>query len=322
MTTSALQSLGVVGAGVIGLSTAVLALRRGHAVTLYADALPLETTSAKAAASFKPHEVVLNDLALDMLARAWTHFDELAANPGAACGVRRHKHWEASSSPLPAQTYLTVMEDLETHVAPDVPGGYRYGRSYTTFFIDIPVYLPWLHGEFTRLGGQLVHLSRRYDALAELAGLSHDVVFNCTGLGARLLCQDVSVYPIKGQTAIVGPRVDMDWSISGDGFYVYPRSTDTVIGGTAEYHNYSETNDWIALSLLVRANRRVLPDLKESSIVRSAAGLRPYREHSVRVELQNVAGRRIVHHYGHGGAGITLSWGSAELALELALGAP
>jgi D-amino-acid oxidase len=314
------QRFGVVGGGVIGLSTAILALRRGHAVTLYSDTLPLETTSAKAAASFKPHEVASNDLTHTMLTRAWSHFDQLAGHPGAPCGVRRHTHWEASSSQLLPQAYLSIMPDLKTAQFPDVPGGYRYGRSYTTFFIDIPLYLPWLYGELKRLGGQLVHLPRRYEDLEELARLPHDVVFNCTGLGARQLCKDDKVYAIRGQIAIIGPQPDMDWSISADGFYVYPRSTDTVIGGTAEPHNYSETNDHIALSLLLRANRRIIKDLDDSMLIRSASGLRPYREDSVRIEPEAVGGRRIIHQYGHGGAGITLSWGSAEVALDLASG--
>jgi D-amino-acid oxidase len=155
--------------------------------------------------------------------------------------------------------------------------------------------------------------------LEELAALDHDLVFNCTGLGSRELCKDDSVYAIKGQVALVGPRPEMDWSISADGFYVYPRSSDTVIGGTTERHVYTETTDPSALSLLVRANRRILPDLEESSIVRSVAGLRPFREKGVRVEREIVSERPIVHNYGHGGAGVTLCWGSAERALELAV---
>lgn len=311
------QQIGVVGGGVIGLSTALLALERGHKVTLYSDSRPLETTSAKAAASFKPHEVVINALSLKMLALAWQHFDRLAQGPGRACGVWRHWHWEASSSPLLDPAYLGVMENVQEMARPEVPGGYAYGRRYTTFFIDMPVYLPWMMAELGRRGGELVVLSHRYSQLSELAALPHDVVFNCTGLGARLLCHDNKVYPIKGQVAVVGPRPELDYSISADGFYVYPRSMDAIVGGTAEHHVDTETTDAIALSLLVRASRRICPDLTEASILRAAAGLRPYREESVRLEAETVGERRIVHNYGHGGAGVTLSWGSAELAVDI-----
>lgn len=313
------ERLGVVGAGIIGLSTAVLAQQRGHAVTLYTDIPALETTSAKAAASFKPHEVVLNELAQTMLVRAWDHFDRLSSEPGRQCGVWRHTHWEASSAPLADQPYLSVVENLETFEGPNVPGGYAYGRRYTTFFMDMAVYLPWLASQFMRNGGEMVLLPRRFECLTELGQLPHQVIFNCTGYGSRRLCDDTSVYPIKGQVAIVGPQPQLDWSISADGFYVYPRSTDTVIGGTAERHVDTETNDQIALSMLMRANRRILPHLTDASILRSAAGLRPYREHSVRVAAETVGDRRIVHNYGHGGGGITLSWGSAESALDIAM---
>jgi D-amino-acid oxidase len=313
------ERIGVVGAGVIGLSTAVLAQRRGHCVTVYTDSPPMQTTSAKAAASFKPHEVVFNELARTMLVRAWSHFDRLANDPAAHCGVRRHTHWEASSARLPDKPYLSVVENLEALEWPNVPGGYAFGLRYTTFFVDMPIYLPWLAAEFARNGGEIVFLSHRFHALEDLGRLPHQVIFNCTGLGARLLCDDANVYPIKGQVAIAGPQPHMDWSISADGFYVYPRSTDTVIGGTAEHHVDSETADRIALSLLVRANRRILPHLSDASILRSAVGLRPYRDGTIRVEAETVGDRRIVHNYGHGGAGITLSWGSAELALDLAL---
>ena len=315
---SRIQSLGVVGAGVIGLSTAIVAQRRGHAVTLYADSPLLETTSAKAAASFKPHEVVMNDLALTMLTQSWEHFDRLAQHNGLPSGVRLHTHWEASSSPVVHQPYLDVMKDLAVFEHPHVPGGYQSGRRYTTFFIDTPVYLPWLLREFMQSGGAFVHLQRRYEDLEELSTLPHEIIFNCTGLGSRKLCNDSSLYPIKGQVAIVAPQPQMDWSISADGFYVYPRSTDTVLGGTTEHHVETTTNDWVALSLLVRANRRILPHLTDASIVRGIAGLRPYRTQTIRVEAETVRDRRIVHNYGHGGAGVSLSWGSAERALEVA----
>jgi D-amino-acid oxidase len=313
------ERIGVVGAGVIGLSTAVLAQGRGRGVTLYTDSPPMETTSAKAAASFKPHEVVLNELAHSMLVRAWSYFDQLANDPGTQCGVRLHTHWEASSARLPDKPYLSVVKNVEALEWPKVPGGYAFGLRYTTFFVDMAVYLPWLAAEFARNGGEIVFLPRRFQALDELGRLPHQVIINCTGLGARLLCSDTNVYPIKGQVAIVGAQPDMDWSISADGFYVYPRSTDTVIGGTTEHHVDTETTDRTALSLLVRANRRILPHLSDASILRSAAGLRPFRDQTIRVEAETVGDRRIVHNYGHGGAGITLSWGSAELALDVAL---
>ena len=57
----------------------------------------------------------------------------------------------------------------------------------------------------------------------------------------------------------------------------------------------------------------------ESRIIRTLAGLRPYRRSGFVVRAEQLGAKRLVHNYGHGGAGITLSWGSSKLATELGL---
>ena len=59
---------------------------------------------------------------------------------------------------------------------------------------------------------------------------------------------------------------------------------------------------------------RVDPDLE----IRTVTGLRPYRPSGFMVRREERGGKSIIHNYGHGGAGITLSWGSAHLATQLA----
>lgn len=308
--------IGVVGAGVVGLSTAILAQWSGYSVTIYTADLPLETTSAKAGASFKPHEVLYNDLAHEVVTRSWDHFARLESDIGADCGVRRHTHWEASSAPKDEPPYLAVMENATFMERPDVPGGYHYGWKYTTFFIDIPIYLTWLTARFVSAQGRVVFLPKRLESLDDFARLPHQTIFNCTGIGARQICKDLKIFPIKGQIAILPPYPNMDWSISADGFYVYPRRSDTVLGGTVEYHIESESVDSSVLRLMIQGNKRILPSLSESSIVRAYAGLRPYRDAGLRIEVERLEGKEIVHNYGHGGSGVTMSWGSAEVALQ------
>ncbi len=86
----------VLGTGVIGLSTALKARQRKHAVTVYYSGYLSTTCSAKAAASFKPHEVVYDDNVHQMVLSGWQEFAKIAQEHPTS-GVRLHTHWEAFS---------------------------------------------------------------------------------------------------------------------------------------------------------------------------------------------------------------------------------
>jgi D-amino-acid oxidase len=306
----------VIGVGTIGLSTAILAQEQGYEVTIYSDKLLSATTSMKAAASFKPVLVAENDLASRMLVLSSECFKHIALQYAEIAGVRKHIHWEAMSAPREPTTYLSLMEAFEVIEQPHVPGGYALGWKYHTFFIDTPIFLPWLQQRFMARGGAFVLLNEPFTSLEQLAALPADVIFNCTGLGARALCHDTQVIPIKGQVALTDAQPEINWSISADGFYMYPRRYNTVLGGTAEWQVNDEAVNPAAIDLIIRGNRRILPHVRTDMIRETYAGLRPYRAESIRVESENVNGKHLVHNYGHGGAGLTLCWGSAQIALE------
>ena len=90
-----------------------------------------------------------------------------------------------------------------------------------------------------------------------------------------------------------------------------------ILGGVAQ------TNDW---SLDARIEDReyilekcikLIPELKNAEIIEDMVGLRPGRS-EVRLEKEILFGRPIIHNYGHGGSGVTLSWGCADDVVELA----
>jgi D-amino-acid oxidase len=93
--------------------------------------------------------------------------------------------------------------------------------------------------------------------------------------------------------------------------YVIPRSADCILGGTAEEGNASLVPDPVKGEAILARCRRLLPPGAPVHVLEHRVGLRPGRP-TVRLEEERLEGRRVIHNYGHGGAGVTLSWGCAE----------
>ena len=305
-----MQRVIVVGAGVVGLSCAVRLLESGHRVDVVARDLPLETTSAVAAAICYPYRAAPQDRVAAWTARSYAAFDELTAVPEA--GVRMLEGTEVLRTPEPDPWWAGVVPSLRRETA--LPDGYVDGWAFTTAVVEMPVYLAWLGRRVLDLGGTLTRLNLR-----ELPA-GGDAVVNCSGLGARLLGADTSVQPVSGQVVYV-EQFGLDrWWLDGGSpegpTYVIPRSHDVVVGGTDVEGDWSRTPaPETAESILERA-ARLVPEVATARVIRHKVGLRPARP-TVRLEREG----QVVHCYGHGGAGVTLSWGCADEVVEL-LAAP
>ncbi len=276
----------VVGAGVVGLSCAVRLLEAGHRVDVVARDLPLETTSAVAAAICHPYRAAPHDRVAAWTSRSAAVFERLAERSG---------------------TGVAIVEGTEV-----TAGG---PRTFTTSVVEMPVYLAWLHAQVLELGGTVTRLN-----LAALPA-GGDVVVNCAGLGARLLGSDSSVTPVSGQVVYVEQfgldRWWLDTTTPEGPTYVIPRSRDVVVGGTDIEGDWSRTPvPEVADDILARGIRLV-PGLADARVIRHKVGLRPARP-EVRLEREG----RVVHCYGHGGSGVTLSWGCADEVVELASAPP
>jgi D-amino-acid oxidase len=57
-------------------------------------------------------------------------------------------------------------------------------------------------------------------------------------------------------------------------------------------------------------------NVSSDRVIRTVAGLRPYRPSGFVLKDEQMERKIVIHNYGHGGAGITLSWGCAEMAVE------
>lgn len=287
----------VVGAGVVGLSCAVRLLEDGHDVAVLARDLPLETTSVVAAALWYPYRALPQDLVAGWAATTYEVLAGLVGEPDK--GVALSPGVEVFGEPRPDPWWAGAVPDL--HRVAGLPTPYVDGWGFTAPVVEMPVYLPWLARRVVGLGGSITRM-----ALAALP-TGGDLVVNCAGLGARRLAADPTVVPVRGQVVVV-EQVGIDrWWLDGAGpTYVVPRSRDVVVGGTDDEGEWDRAaSSAVTEEILARATRLV-PELAEARVLRTRVGLRPVRP-AVRLEREG----RVVHCYGVGGAGVTLSWGLA-----------
>ncbi len=297
-----MSRVSVVGAGVVGLSCAVRLLEAGHEVAVLARDLPLETTSAVAAALWYPYRAYPVERVLGW---ATTTYADLAAlaEDGTA-GVTMRRGTQVLRSPEARPWWAGAAPSVEAATA--LPPGYAAGWSAQVPVADMGVYLPWLRDRVEELGGTVTRM-----ALAALPDQA-EVVVNASGLGARLLGADDSVVPVRGQVVVVEQVGLEEWWLDSTGpTYVVPRSDDIVVGGTDQEGVWDRRPDEaVAREVLARATALV-PQLKRATVLRHRVGLRPARSGVRLEERTGVRGNRVVHCYGHGGAGVTLSWGCA-----------
>ena len=290
----------VVGAGVIGLVTARLLVEHGHDVRVVAAETGERTTSAVAAAVWFPYRVGPRErvLAWAQTTRAW-----LERLPHAA-GVDPLIGYEIADDEL--APWWSAGLDVERTRAPvrGAPPAWKYRAPR----VEPAVFLPWIAD-----GLRIEH--RRVDDLEAEPG---DVVVNCTGLAARTLAADPALAPLFGQVVITelgdyDPTVTITDERDPDAmFYAIPRRTELVLGGCALPRDVAEIDPAITERIVTHARSL---GLQFGAIQRARAGLRPYRD-AVRLERTG----RIVHNYGHGGAGYTLCRGCAEDVARLVLG--
>jgi len=307
----------VLGAGIAGLTTTARLLAAGCGVQVVAAA-PIEaSTSYLAAAVWFPTHVGPADRVSDWGRRTYDVLAEQAARgiPGVVMRESLALYREPPAKP----DWADAVRGVRAATAAELPQGYQYGLRFVVPLVEMPLYLPWLAKRVRADGAELYR--RRIHSLGELVEDGVDAIVNCSGLAARELVGDESVYPVRGQIArVTNPGMTMsvrDEDHPAGRAYVHPRAHDCILGGTLEHSWDTRVNLDTAQSILRRC-RDVAPALAEATVIEHVVGLRPGRP-TVRLEEGTLdePGPRILHNYGHGGAGITISWGCADEVASL-----
>jgi D-amino-acid oxidase len=309
----------VVGAGIVGLTCAVrLAATGARVVVLTADE-PARTVSRTAAAVWYPTRTAGDPRVLDWARRTYAELAGQAARgvPGVVLRPTRMLLRRPAGTPW----WAAAVPDFRSIPAPDPAGGVTGQWHFTAPTVEMGPYLDWLLARLTGAGVAVLH--RRLHRLADAARLA-PVVVNATGLAARELAGDPAVHPVRGRIVLVanpGLRGSVRDEDNPDGpTYVHPRSHDIVLGGTFEPGEEDTSPDPRASRAILDRATVLVPRLAGAPVIGQLTGLRPARHGGARVEPDPVGfrgGRRLIHNYGHGGAGVTLSWGCADQVVTL-----
>jgi len=321
----------VIGAGVIGLTTAVCLAEAGVRVAIAAAELPQQTTSVAAGAIWGPHLVGRDERVSRWAAVTQHRLTEFSAPEVGANGldgiVRTATGISASrADDAEPPEFAAGASDLTRCEPGEIPPGYRSAWRLTAPIIAMPEYLDYLHQRFLRADG-IAPFPAKFTTIgdASVQGAPAPVVVNCSGCGARDLVPDPNVVPVRGQVVVASNPGLTEFFVGtgaghGDLTYLFPHGDTVVLGGTEEPGNWSREPDPAMAERIVAACIAVQPALNDAAVLGHRVGLRPTRP-LIRLEAERADGVTIVHNYGHGGAGVTLSWGCAEDAAQLALAA-
>ncbi|MGI8593978.1 MAG: FAD-dependent oxidoreductase [Solirubrobacteraceae bacterium] len=299
----------VVGSGVIGLTTGVCLAETGLRVRIRTAALPQSTTSRAASAMWGPSFAEPRDRVLRWTEVTLDDLRELANR--ADTGVRTARGTLASrrtAEPPPPD----VFPGLEVCPPDELPEGFVGAFRVLLPIVDMPRYLDYLLARLAEAGGEIEVRALR--TLAEAAEEA-PVVVNCAGIGARDLVPDPALRPVRGQHVVVeNPGLDdffMEEPLGTQWAGYFPHGDQVVLGGNADLDEWSLDPDPATAEGIVRRCVEVEPALAGARIVEHRVGLRPSRA-SVRLEEERIGSSRCVHNYGHGGSGVSLSWGCAR----------
>lgn len=309
----------VIGCGVNGLTTGLSLLEAGHSLQIWAKELPPDTTSNRAAAIWYPYKATAPNVS-QWGTKGYETFKLLRHVQES--GVLWTNMLEVKSEASADDPWWATIVDGFRHARPEeLSAGYADGYVFEVPVIDTSIYLDYLLRRFQAQGGRIQQraISDLSQAFAQSA-----IVVNCSGLGARELVGDRDLYPSRGQVIRVrhnGFRtVLLDHDKPNEVTYIVPRTNDIVLGGSDEEHNESTAINVGQTRDILRRCAKLAPqfaNITSEDIVSVACGLRPVRS-TVRVEAERIAPERLlIHNYGHGGAGITLSWGCAAEVMEL-----
>jgi glycine/D-amino acid oxidase-like deaminating enzyme len=271
------KEVAVIGCGALGLTSAILAQEAGAKVTIYAKELLPDTRSARATGSWTPDSrIALSDKTAPSFGDLWEEMARISFHryrrylglPGNPVEWTDRYYLSdgdgdggAPAAPAPQEldfaSYRDRIRDIEPHSEELPPGSTpfptRFVRRNSLMQFNIADYGHILVGDFLAAGGRFER--HEFHELAELAQLKENVVINCTGYGARALCKDESIVPVRGQIGWLIPQPEVNYGVFYEGVSVLSRRDGIVVQDLAggDMRGYNDSNETIDRDESMRA---------------------------------------------------------------------
>ena len=250
----------VIGAGIMGLTTARLVQEAGFPVTIYTAALPPGTTSNVAGGQISPYghyrdSAVTPEWRAQFLAAmdySWRRFQIMV---GEDYGIRWLPTYAQGDGGGPDPSDPLDRYHPNGRLLAD--GEHPFPASgltrYDTMYVETGRFLRKLLNDIQMAGGRVA--VRSFATPADIAALPERLVFNCTGLGARALFEDEELQPIRGQLAILEPQPEVRYAFTGEAGYMFPRADGVILGGTFERDEWLAEPQPAAIERILAAHR-------------------------------------------------------------------
>ena len=233
----------VIGAGIMGLTTARLVQEAGFPVAIYTEALTPHTTSNIAGGQISPfghyeEDKVTPEWRAQFAAAmeySWRRFQIMVGDDYGIRWLPTYQQRGNGGPPRP-NPYRPAARSLasEAHPFP-----VEHLVRYDTMYVETGRFLRQLTRDVQIAGGRIE--VRKFADPAAIAALPEALVFNCTGLGARELFGDKELHPVRGQLAILLPQPEVRYAFQGQAGYMFPRADGILLGGTFEQDEWDAT---------------------------------------------------------------------------------